>query len=239
MRWGIGFNVEPEYEYELSALPPPSSRRYLTRMNKTKSLQVLYHFEYAPQSWKEWQRTASIKIQMKEKAPHINFIEYDAEGEYERLYTVSDLGKHFPEFIKYQKPYYPDSKGEFMRKLTLYAQRLYYERQFHFEAVLAMALHFNTVCSLGYSFREINRKARAIFELNTDDWKAKLSVKERHRILSESAYKSAEAKKRKSQGKKADAVVLREKGMVLKKIAETLNISLSTVRRYLADAGCV
>jgi len=131
MQWGITLNLKSDFDMSLWSLPPPSATRWLSKMDNTKTLEVLYHFQFTPQSWREWQRVASIKIQMKQLIPQLEFTEYVGNDEVQRVYTIAELGKHFTKFIKYHKPLYPSGKDEFMRSLTLYCQRLYYEEQLY------------------------------------------------------------------------------------------------------------
>ncbi len=232
MQWGISFTLESEFEAELYSLPPASSKRYLTRMNKANLISILYHFQYTPQSWKEWQRVSSIKIQMKQKAPHIRFVDYEPQEVVEYIYTVSELGKHFTEFIKFQKPLYPSDKSEFMSFLTLYTIRLYYEHQLHHEAVIAMALRFNSISSLGYSFRELNRKVIAILKLDRSEWKLKLSKKDLKLAHKRGNEISSQKMRDKSKPIRDKAAHLRVEGNTLSHISKILGISLSTVKRW-------
>ena len=215
MKWGIAFNVSSEFEAELYGLPPPSSKRYLTRMNKPYLIQVLYHFQYLPQGWREWQRVASIKIQMKKIGPHIEFVDYELIEGIERVYTVSELGKHFTAFVKFHKPFYPQGKDDFMRSLTIYAKRLYYEHKLSFEAVIAMAMHFSSNCKLGYSIRELNRKSRAIFELDMSEWKHKLSKEDLKLAYKERNSLIAKRKHERSHDIRLKAIRLRVEGKTL------------------------
>lgn len=233
MQYGISLRVDADFDSDLWGLPPPSKQRWITKSDSTKSLNILYHFQYSPQSWREWQRVASMKVQISNRIARVEFEEYQAPESIDSVYSISELGKHFTEFVKYHKPLYPKDKSEFMRSLTIYAKRLHYEKMLHFEAVLAMALHFNSKCEIGYSFRELNRKTRAIFELDREEWKIKLSDEARHKVLSESALKSAQVKNDKSQAKRDRAKSLRDDGMTLDAISSELGVSLSTVKRWL------
>jgi len=232
MQTGISLKISSDFDRSLWSLPPPSSKRWLSRTDGEKTLEVLYHFEYSPQSFREWQRIASIKIQMQELVPHLVFTEYEPHDEVERVYTIAELGKYFPKFIKFHKPLYPYSKDEYMRSLTFYCQRLYYEKQLHFEAVVAMALHFNSKCGFGYSHREVMRKAKSMFLLDMSEWKVKLTPKELQQAHSKGGHIAAEKKREKSQHKRDEALKLRESGMTLKQIAESLKVSLITVKRW-------
>jgi len=202
-------------------------------MDNTKTLHILYHFQYTPQSWREWQRIASIKIQMMELVPHLTFSEYETFDEVERVYTITELGRFFPKFIKYHKQLYPSGKDEFMRSLTLYCQRLHYEKQLHIEAVIAMALHFNSKCNLDYSYREIMKKAKSVMQLDRSSWRVKLLERELKEAYIKRNILIAQDKRDKSQPIRDKAKALKSNGATLKSISKQLGISLSTVRRYL------
>ncbi len=232
MQWGISFRVGSDFDIERWGLPPPSNRRWLTRMDGTKSLSILYHFQYAPQSWKEWQRVASIKVQIKKKIKCAEFEDYDPYEITGRVYTIAELGKSFTEYVKYQKPLYPKDKSEFMRSLTLYCQRLHYEQQLHFEAVMAMALHFNSQCGFGNSHREVMKKAGSMFNLDMSEWKVKLNDEQLKQAHSQGGTKRAEQVRAKFKTKREEALILRADGMILKDIATKLEVSLITVKRW-------
>jgi len=232
MQWGISLRLVSDFDRSLWSLPPPSSKRWLSRSDGKKVLEILYHFEYSPQSFREWQRIASIKIQIEELLPHITFTDYIPQPIVERVYTIAELGKYFPKFIKFHKPLYPHSKDEYMRSLTFYCQRLYYEKQLHFEAVVAMAFHFNSKCGFGYSHREVMRKANSMFLLDMSEWKVKLSKDDLKKAHAKGGHIAAEKKREKFQQKREEALQLRESGMSLKDIATQLEVSLITVKRW-------
>ena len=221
-----------DFDSELWGLPPPSSKRWLRRYDGKKVLEVLYHFEHNPQSWREWQRVASIKIQIRKKIPHVEFCEYEPNEYIQRTYTVAELGEHFPEFIKFYKPLYPAGKSEFMRSLTIYAKRLHYEDQLHYEALLAMSLHFNSKGGYGYSFRELNRKARAVMELDKSKWRVKLNDDELKKAHARGGLIAVAKKRERFNAKRDEAAELRKSGLILKDIAEKLQVSIATVKRW-------
>ena len=232
MKTGLSLKVVSDFDRELWGLPPPSAIRWLSRMDGTKTLNILYHFEYNPQSWREWQRVSSIKIQIKQRVPHVMFDEYNPPDEVQRVYTVAELGKHFPKFIKYHKPLYPSDKSKFMSSLTLYCQRLHYEDQLHHEALLAMALHFNSKGGYGYSFRELNRKVKAILLLDRTKWRVKLRSEELKQAHSKGGLLTVAKKRDRFNVKKEEAIELRKSGMILKDIASKLEVSLRTVKGW-------
>ncbi len=232
MQWGITLNLKSDFDRSLWSLPPPSAKRWLSKMDGTKTLQVLYHFHYTPQSWREWQRIASIKIQMVELVPHLTFSEYEAFDEVDRVYTIAELGSKFPKFIKYHKPLYPSDKSEFMRSLTLYCQRLHYEKRLHVEALIAIAFHFNTKCGLGYNHREVMKKAKSVMKLDRSKWREKLNADELLHVKSENGKKRVQQKREEFALKRKEAVKLRSDGMLLKDIAKELGVSIVTVKRW-------
>lgn len=232
MQTGITLRVKSDFDRTLWSLPPPSSVRWLSSLKYGKTLEILYHFQHNPQSWREWQRVASIKIQIKQILPLVEFEEYNPPDEVEKVYTVAELGKHFPQFIKFHKPLYPNGKDRFMRSLTLYCQRLYYEDRLHYEALLAIALHFNDKGRYGYSFRELNRKAKAVMMLNRSKWKVKLKSEELKEANKRGANITNEIKRQKNATKRNEALRLRADGKTLNDIATMLEVSLSTVKRW-------
>ncbi|MFK5937077.1 MAG: hypothetical protein QM497_01660 [Sulfurimonas sp.] len=232
MQSGLSLKVVSDFDSALYGLPPPSLKRWLSDIHGKKTLHLLYHFLYAPQSWREWQRVASIKYQIQERIPSVKFDEFDYMEGIERSYTISDLGKHFSKFVKYHKPLYPLGKDEFMSNLTKYAMRLYYDNKLFYESVLAMAIHFNTKCKFEYSFRELNSKVKAILKLNRDEWKVKLKKEDLQKAHSKGGLIAVNKKREKFELLKEDGLKLRENGMTLQKIADDLKVSLRTVKSW-------
>lgn len=233
MQWGICVELESDFERSLWSLPPPSTTREVSSMNGI-TMQIIYFFEYPPQSWREWQRVSSIKIQMKEQLLHIRFAEFQNNNSVNKVYTISELGKYFPKFIKFNKPLYPQNKDEFMRSLTIYAQRLHYEKQLHLESLLAMSIHFNASIGELYKFRELYGKVRAILNLDMSDWKQKLSEAELKEAYNVRNKQIAQQKKDKSQPIRDKAKSMRANGETFKSISKELSISVRTVQRYVS-----
>ena len=107
MRAGIAFRVITDFDSELWGLPPPSGKRWLSSIHGLKTLEKLYHFRYNPQSWKEWQRVAAIKIQIAQRIPNIEFVEYEPLAVIEKAYTVTELGEALPTVYKVSKASIP------------------------------------------------------------------------------------------------------------------------------------
>ena len=231
MTQGITLTTDTEFNKTLYNLPPPSNIRYLSGL-RGESLEVSFYFEHKPQSWREWQRIASIKIQMLEQLPFIKFKEFLEFDNVTKVYSINELGVYYPKFIKYQKPLYPTSKDDFMRCLTLYTQRLHYEKQLHYEGVQAMALHFNSKCKLDYSLRQVSRKAKSVYLMDRSKWKVKLSEVELKKAHSRGGLLRVEKKRAEFSIKRDEAIRLRSKGMILKDIAIKLNVSYKTIQRW-------
>ena len=177
MQWGIEFKIPYTDSPLLVNFPKPTQRvQYATGKGPSENLTVRYLFKYGPQSWHEMQRLASIKVQMKQLIPSLLFTEenIDANADIDKIYTIGELGKGFSKYIKYPKPWYPQDKDEYMSRLAIYAKTLYYKGLYHFESVLAMAIHFNTCIGSPYSRRQVQKKAISIMHLDQEGWKRKL-----------------------------------------------------------------
>jgi len=183
MQWGIEFDIKATDRPLLTHFPEPTIiNRFTTITGPSDNIRVVYLLEYAPQSWKEMQRLAGIKVQMAKLLPNITFtplMEYDSD-DIEHMgskWKLSELGKLFNNFIKFPTPLYPQDKSEFMSSLTKYAMRLHYEHRLYFELVLAMAIRFNKCLKMSYSHRDLQAKAISILNLDRSEWKRKLSGK--------------------------------------------------------------
>jgi len=236
MQWGISFKIPAVFESDLWGLPPPSTIERLSSTNGREVIRVLYHFQYAPQSWNEWQRVASIKVQIKHRIEAIIFDEYEPKGINGDIYTVSSLGSHFKAFVRFPKPQYPTGKREAYKMLCRHAKRLYYEGELHLEQLIATSLRFNSIESNSEGISQTIKRAKASYQFALDhcaEWPVKLSADERHKVLSKSALKAAEVKRTNSQGKRKDAIALKKQGKPLNEIAEVLDIGRTTLWRWL------
>jgi len=228
MQWGISFTISAVYESDLWVLPPPSSVRRLSSRNGDL-LMIFYHFNYSPQSFREWQRVASIKKQIEQRVKSAIFNEYELLEIIGDSYTIKSLGEHFKAFVKFPKPFYPFGKDDYMRHLTFYAMRLYRQDLFYIEAVIAMALKFGEKFNI--SPKEAMQKAKSIMLLDSSEWKQNLPDEERHKVLSKSAHKAAETKR--NNPKRGEAMQLRKDGKSMQEIANVLEVNKSTISRWL------
>ena len=242
MLWGIAFSIPVASVKELRSLPPPSATRRLSRLDGSETLRVSYCFRYAPQSWKEWQRVAAIKIQMKTLIPSLIFTDHDyGHGD---VYTVSELGSHFKEFVKFPMPQFPYQAGDQYKMLCRHAKRLHYEGLLHLEQLIATSIRFNhrmkdidNVSSRGHQqFSQVMKLAKSahLFAIeHLGEWRVRMKLEDRHKVLSESALKSAQVKREKAQPKRDIAISLRSEGHTLKEISSIVGIPLSTIGRWL------
>lgn len=238
MRWGISFNVPATYESDLWVLPPPSQVETATGKDGEKYTIILYHFLYAPQSWKEWQRVAGMKIQIQNRLDGVEFQEFEPPLYADKHYTISDLGAHFREFVKFPVAIFPEDKSSTYKMLCRYAKRLHYEGMLHIELIIAASIRFNSVKGVDAGIRPTMKRALSAYKFaldHRDEWKVKLNDEERHKILSESALKSAEVRSQNSSYKREHAKSLRTEGLTFSLIAKELEVSDRTVKRWCAN----
>ena len=246
----IAFSIPATDEPEIKSLPPPSGMRHLSTIEgKNKMTFVFYHFRYAPQSWKEWQHVASMKVQMLKILPGATFDDDTAVNIDEvrgPVYTVSELGKHFTDFIKWPKPQFPRGAGEQYQKLCIHAKRLHYEGLMHVEQLIATSIRFNEAMPEiadhpkrgKQGFRQAIRMAISAYRFALEhrhEWRVKLTKAQRRRALQEAAYKTAEAKRKKTANERAKAASMRKMGVRIAEISEALNVSPATVKRWLKE----
>jgi hypothetical protein len=249
MAAGIAFSICAADEPELRSLPPPSGvRRLSTIEGKNKVIQVFYHFRYAPQSWKQWQQAANVKVQIQEAIPSAKFDEYTPGDLSGPVYTITELIKRFRGYVRWPKPLFPSAAGEQYQMLCRYAKRLHYEGKLHLEQLIATSLRFNEGMSAVTDHPKKGKQgARQVLQLakaahtfaleHRDGWPVKLDDDERHEVLSAAARKAAATKRDKSAAKQQEAAKLRQGGERIDAIAKALEVSPATVKRWLKSAG--
>jgi len=233
MKWGISFNLDAAHESDLWGLPPPSSTEMVQKWDGTQMISVLYHFQYSPQGWEEWQRVAGIKVQIKNKFKGIEFKDYEPSAVDGKVYTVSELGKYFREFVKFPKPLFP-GKRESYRMLCKHAKRLHYEGMLYEEQLIATSMRFNAVDSEGIG--QTVKRALAAYRFAVDhceEWRTKLSKEELVEAHKKGAEKTHQLRRDNSALKRERAKSLRVEGKTLSAISVLLGVSLRTVSNYL------
>ena len=236
MKWGISFKIPAVYESDLMNLPPPSHIIRLSGENGSKkSIEVFYHFLHNPQDWKEWQRVAAIKKQIKDRLKMAEFTIYERNDVEGRPYTVSELGEYFPAFVKFPKPMFPSEWREAYKMLCRHSQRLYYEGLLFEEQLIATSMRFNQTEAAEGIGQTIKRAIAAYyFALKyRDGWAVKLDSEERRLALSNAALKSAAAKRRNSQAAREKAQKFKSQGKKLNEIADKVGVSKRTIIRWL------
>lgn len=99
--------------------------------------------------------------------------------------------------------------------------------------LMAASIRFNKMDQVG--FRQTIKRAFSAYKFALDyreEWAVKLSKKERHEVLSQSAIKSAEIRSAKAHDKRERAKFLRTEGMTFSLIALELNVSSKTIQRW-------
>lgn len=241
MQCGISFTLPSTFETDLWGLPPPSQIETWQKWDGTKMINVLYHFQYAPQSRKEWQRVAGIKVQIENKIQGVEFQEYEPLEVEGRGYTISELGRHFKEFVEFPAPFFD---GTPQAILARHAKRLHYEGLLHIEQLIFVSIWIADIAPKHETgrrpkkegMRQVMRRAMSAYQFalnHKKDWKVKLGEEDRHKVLSQAALKSAQVKRDTSQQKRNHAKKLREEGETIAAISSLLGVSMSTIKRWL------
>ena len=234
MRWGISFNIPAIHESELWGLPPPSAVEVIQKWNDTQLINVLYHFQYCPQSWKEWQQVAGIKVQIRKKFKSIKFEDYELSVIYGKIYTVSELGEYFREFVKFPQPLFPGQRREAYQRLCIHAKKLYREGMLHKEQLIATSMRFNAVDPEGIG--QTVKRALAAYRFALDhceEWPTKLSEEALVIAHKKGAAKTHQTRRVNSMPKRKRAKTLRTEGLTFQQISSELVVSLSTAKRWL------
>lgn len=240
MKWGISFKMPATFEsYLWEDMPHPSQIMRLKRSDGRQTLLVFYHFLYPPQHWQEWQRVAAMKVQIQNRIKRVSFTDYEHTDSISGpIYTVSDLGKDFPAFVKFPKPQFPQTKKDVYEKLCRHAKRLVYEKLLHLEQLIAVSIWFNEYTNesnIEGPTQTLKRaKAAYLFaKKNQKDWPKKLSKKIRHKILSEAAQKAALNKR--SKPERTEAYTMHRMGLNNNQIAKLIGVNRSTVSRWIKE----
>jgi hypothetical protein len=240
MTWGISFKIPATFEsYLWEDMPHPSELVRLKRSDGRQTLKVFYHFLYSPQHWREWQRVAAMKVQIQNRIKRVEFIDYEYSDSISGpIYSVSNLGKEFPAFVKFPQPQFPQTKKDTYQKLCRHAKRLVYERMLHLEQLIAVSMWFNEY--IDYSKREGLKQTmqRAIAAYlyakeNEANWPKKLSKEIRHKVLSTAAKKSAQNKR--SKPERYEALEMYRRGLNMNQISKLIGVNRSTVGRWIKE----
>lgn len=241
MKWGISLSIAAIHESELWGLPPPSKMEKWQKWNGTQMINVLYHFSYSPQSRKEWQRVAGIKVQIANKIKGVEFNEYEPLEVDGKVYTISELGKHFKAIVKFPAPFFD---GTPQAILTRHAKRLYYEGLLHIEQIIFASMWIKEIAPKNETgrrkkdegIRQVMRRASSAHQFaldHKDGWSVKLNAEERHKVLSQSALKSAQVRRDNNKEKRERTISLRDEGKTLLEVSSLIGVNEKTVRRWL------
>lgn len=238
MKWGISFKIDASLKTDLWAIPPPSMREEVISWDEKVKLLIVYQFKYSPQSSREWNRVASIKEQLGAIYEGIEFEEFEPCIA-DRIYTITELGKHFRKYAKFPKPFID---GTPYRALCRYAKRLHYEKKLHLEQLVSVSFWIATLDDKGQNRRANKEGARQCFKRavsahlfaleHSDEWKQKLDVEALVKAHKKGAAKSAAIRRERTSDKKEKAILMKKDKRTYQEIASTIGVSLSTIKRW-------
>jgi hypothetical protein len=239
VKWGIVFKLPAAYESELwtQEFPSPSYMQRLNRSDGSYILMVYYHFEYTPQSWKEWQQVATIKVQIKNRIQRAELHDYIPSEVTGPIYSISELGKSFRAQIMFPKPLYPKCKREAYKMLCRYAKRLHYYRLLDLEQLIATSFRFNAFEKVKEGPSQTVKRAKGAYMMALkyrDSWPIKLSDSKRHEVFRSAAFKTAAIKR--ADPRRREAIFFRKEGKKLHEICYLLGVSRSTIMRWLKES---
>jgi hypothetical protein len=183
---------------------------------------------------------AGIKVQIQNRFKEAVFDGYEPNEVTGIVYTVSELGRHFKDFVKFPAP---PSDGTVNMILTRHAKRLHYYGLLHVEQLIFASMWIAETPPKDEQarrprkegLRQIVKRAMSAYQFALDhreEWAIKLSDDKRHEVLSNAAMKSAEVRSAKSKDKRESAKSLRAEGMTFSLISKELGVSLITVKRW-------
>lgn len=165
-----------------------------------------------------------------------------AYNDLQTFFTISELYKLFDcEFIKYKLPLIAQNKKDLQKHISMYAQRMWYERKLHIEIVLFVANFLNNKLPTKdrYSHREVFRKAVSAFNYVDRTQKQQLSFKELRKAYINGA-KLTHTARREQQALMAQFMnsfisqCIKPNGKVnIKKLHELTSIPISTIYKLM------
>ena len=238
MRWGISFKIPSNQS--IIALPKPSEMTGRVWLGR-EIITVHYSFMFAPQGKREWQRVAGIKVQIASMIKNVEFVEYDPDFVTGKLYTISELGSHFKEFVEFPPPFFDGTPQSI---LCRHAKRLYYEDKLHIEQLIFVSMWIKEIAppdeegrrKKDEGLRQVLRRANSayIFALeHLDNWDQKLSKKELVVAHRKGADKTNQIKRDKNAEKIQLAKKMKKDGSTQTAIAKEAGVSKRTIIRWL------
>jgi len=240
MKWGLKFRLPVAYESEIWGLPPPTKIKRLRNIDGKEFVSVFYHFIYAPQNWQEWQRVATIKENILHRIKGVEFLEIDPysynDVETDNVYKISDIGSYFKAFVKFPMPLYPAGKDEAYQRLCVYTKRLHFESKLHVEQVIATSIRFNEAYKNDEGFTQTYKRAISAYKFaskHRDEWKVKLTEEQLNTTRISDVNRLNDELKAKRKPKQLRAKELRKDGVTITEIASIIEVSKSTIKRWL------
>jgi len=164
----VSFTIDRFEIANLAIMPPDPTIINMSSLYGDK-VTIFYPLKYPSINWRSWQDMGAVYSQIQKIFPsaEMNHVERSG-GSYQ--YTMLEFLKYFNK-KKFPKPYYPQSKSEYMSRLAIYAQRLYFDDLLNYYTLVAMAIHFNDKAKCDFKYKECHKKAASILKLDRTGWK--------------------------------------------------------------------
>lgn len=154
----------------------------------------------------------------------------------DRLYTIKELGQHFPAFVKFPAPQFPQGKKEAYKMLCRHGKRLHFEQRLHLEQLIAVSMRFNEVAGNDEGIRQTMRRAISAYKFaldHCDEWPVKLSADELKHSRRKGAALTNAKRSADKETKKTAALTLKDEGKSDIEICSELGINRSTLWRWM------
>ena len=168
---GISFTIDNKELYLLDEMPDYYTLIKLSSFKGQTKSNIHYPLKYPPANYNSWQQYGRVVTLISRKFTTAQFEEVVSTGSY--VYTLQEFAQYFNDFVELPKPYYPQSKKDYMRHLTFYAQRLHFYGVLNIGYINAMAIKFNVFLGTPYSYKDVLKKSWGVFLLDRCNWKIK------------------------------------------------------------------
>jgi len=228
----VSFTIDRFEIANLAIMPPDPTIINMNSLYGDK-VTIFYPLKYPSINWRSWQDMGAVYSQIQKIFPsaEMNHVERSG-GSYQ--YTMLEFLKYFNK-KKFPKPYYPQSKSEYMSRLAIYAQRLYFDDLLNYYTLVAMAIHFNDKAKCGFKYKECHKKAASILKLDRTDWK-----KRKGKMCNANSNKKASENKQnkiKIVSENIHLHLLPSGKVNFISLSSALDISVHSLRRYCKQAA--
>ncbi len=227
----VSFTIDRSELINMAIMPPNPTIINISSLYGDKVC-IYYPLKYPSVSWRSWQDMGAVYCQIQQIFPSATLNHVERTGGTHQ-YTMLEFLGYFNK-VMFPKPYYPQSKSEFMSRLAIYAQRLHFYNQLNYYSLVAMSLHFNNLCCAGFKYKECHKKTASILKLDRSEWKIKKNKQS-------NANSNIRATKKKNDKIRLVSenihLHLRPSGKIdFNSLSVSLDISTHSLRRYVKEA---